>query len=284
MMIDWPTLLAAFSIGILGGAHCIGMCGGIIGALTLSTSVDQYRQRLFIIVMYNLGRILSYLLIAWIFYHLVHAVENYFALQFMRYVAGALLIAMGLYLANWWRGLVYLEKAGSVLWRFIQPLSKGLLPVETLPKALLLGAVWGWLPCGLIYSALAYSMAADNGLQAVLTMLAFALGTLPAVMASGLLAERMMALVKTSWVRKSFAVFIILFGIWTLAQTMQHAGHHGGGHGAHEHHHMDGHTESTVPMDHSSHHDHAMPVEPVAPEDASDHSSHSDDMHRHHHH
>lgn len=262
IVIDWPTLFAAFSIGILGGAHCIGMCGGIIGALTLSTSVDQYRQRFFIIVTYNLGRIASYLFIAWVFYQLIHVVENYFALQFMRYVAGVLLIAMGLYLANWWRGLVYLEKAGNYLWRLIQPLSKTLLPVDSLPKAFFLGMVWGWLPCGLIYSALAYSTAADSSVNAVLTMLAFALGTLPAVMASGLLAERLTALVKTSWVRKSFAVLIILFGVWTLMQTMQHAGHHGAGHSDHESHQHGADSQSiddssvAPPMDHSAHHNH----------------------------
>jgi sulfite exporter TauE/SafE len=278
MMIDWPTLLAAFSIGILGGAHCIGMCGGIIGALTLSTSVNQYRQRFFIIVMYNLGRISSYLFIAWVFYQLAHAIESYFALQFMRYIAGFLLIAMGLYLADWWRGLVYLERAGSVLWRYVQPFSQRLLPVDSLSKALLLGAVWGWLPCGLIYSALAYSMAADSSLQAVLTMLAFALGTLPAVMASGLLAERMMALVKTAWIRKSFAAFIILFGLWTLQQAVQHAGHHGGAHGghdgggheAHEHHHMGNDIDSATP-----------PVDSTTPEQA---SGHTEGMYSQHHH
>lgn len=248
-MIDWSTLLTAFSVGILGGAHCIGMCGGIIGALTLSAQVDQYRQRMLLIISYNMGRIASYVLIAWIFYQFFHAIEQYFSLQFMRYVAGALLIAMGLYLADWWRGLIYLEKAGSYLWRWIQPFSKKLLPVQTYPQALLLGVLWGWLPCGLIYSVLAYSSAADSGLNAMLTMLVFALGTLPAVMASGLLAERLVVLVKQSIIRKTFALLIIVFGVWTLWQTALHSGHHGSHHGQHDHH------------DHSQHHAHEMQVE-----------------------
>lgn len=222
-MIELSTLFVAFSIGLLGGAHCIGMCGGIMGALTMATSADNYRQRCYFIVAYNIGRISSYLVIAWLFYQLIDQLQFYFSLQFMRYIAGFLLIAMGLYLANWWRGLVYLEKAGHYVWRYIQPLSCRLLPVTSLHQAFLLGLVWGWLPCGLIYSALAYAMSAENSIGAVMTMLAFAIGTLPAVMASGLLAERLLMLVKHTFLRRCFAVFIIIFGVWTLIMAVQHS-------------------------------------------------------------
>jgi len=212
---DISSFFIAFSIGVLGGAHCIGMCGGIMGALTMAIDDAQYQRRFLMVVSYNLGRITSYLLIAGVFYALVSRIEDYFALSIMRTLSGFLLIAMGLYLANWWRGLVYIEKAGSYLWRYIQPLSRSLLPVTSFYQAFLLGILWGWLPCGLIYSALVYSSAAQSTAEAVMIMLAFALGTLPAVMASGLLAERLAALIKYAALRKTFAVCIIVFGIWT---------------------------------------------------------------------
>jgi len=223
--VDWVSLFVAFSIGLLGGAHCIGMCGGIMGALTMGVADTNYQKRMYFIVLYNVGRISSYLLIAWIFYLFIDRIQVYFSIQFMRFIAGLLLIAMGLYLANWWRGLVYLEKTGSYLWRYIQPFSRSLLPVKTPCQALFLGAVWGWLPCGLIYSALAYAVAAESALQAVITMLAFALGTLPAVMASGLLAERLVTLVKNTSIRQGMAVLIIVFGVWTLVIAQQHRHH-----------------------------------------------------------
>jgi uncharacterized protein len=226
---DWAALFVAFSIGLLGGMHCIGMCGGIMGALTMAVAESDYRQRLYFIVLYNVGRITSYVLIAWVFYQFVSQINDYFTFQFMRYIAGLLLIAMGLYLANWWRGLVHLEKAGSYIWRYIQPLSRVLLPVNTSYKALLLGFVWGWLPCGLIYSALAYSLTAETGLQAAMTMLAFAMGTLPAVMASGLLAERLASVIKNTFLRRGFSLLIIAFGVWTLLMAYQHS-HHVGAH------------------------------------------------------
>ena len=220
---DWGALFVAFSIGLLGGAHCVGMCGGIMGALTMVVDQSNYRRRLYFIALYNMGRIASYVLIAWVFYQFISQIHDYFAFQFVRYIAGLLLIAMGLYLANWWRGLVYLEKAGGYLWRYIQPVSRMLLPVDSPYKAVLLGFVWGWLPCGLIYSALAYSLAAETSLQATMTMLAFALGTLPAVMASGLLAERLAVIIKNTFLRRGFALMIIAFGLWTLMMAYQHS-------------------------------------------------------------
>lgn len=228
---DWMSLAVAFSIGLLGGTHCIGMCGGIMGALTMGIADTHYARRFYFILLYNIGRIASYLVIAYVFYQLVNSVQQYFALQFMRIVAGCLLIAMGLYLASWWRGLVYIEKAGGYLWRYIQPLSRSLLPVKSPLQALLLGVLWGWLPCGLIYSALAYAVSAQTAFQAVMVMLAFALGTLPAVVASGVLAERLVQWVKNAAIRQGLAVLIIIFGVWTLATALQH------GQGSHSHHH-----------------------------------------------
>jgi sulfite exporter TauE/SafE len=90
---DWAALFVAFSIGLLGGMHCIGMCGGIMGALTMAVAKSNYRRRLYFIVLYNVGRITSYVLIAWVFYQFVSQINDYFTFQFMRYIAGLLLIA-----------------------------------------------------------------------------------------------------------------------------------------------------------------------------------------------
>jgi sulfite exporter TauE/SafE len=221
---EYLSLLTAFSIGLLGGAHCIGMCGGIVGALTLGIKSDQYWLRLVLVLSYNFGRIFSYVLIAALFYLFINQIEEYFTFGFMRIIAGVLLILMGLYLADWWRGLTYLEKGGNYLWQFIRPLAKSFMPVKSIPQALLLGGIWGWLPCGLIYSALAYSATADSISYAMLIMLSFAIGTLPTVLLSGLLAERVIVVIQIKNVRIVMAVLIILFGLWTLFTAYSH--HH----------------------------------------------------------
>ncbi|MFT7490585.1 MAG: sulfite exporter TauE/SafE [Pseudohongiellaceae bacterium] len=213
---EYLEFFTAVSIGLLGGAHCIGMCGGVIGALTMAVDARDSKRRLTLIVAYNMGRISSYVLIAVLFFLLVDQLESYFALSIMRNIAGLLLIAMGLYIANWWRGLVYLEKLGAHLWRWIQPLSKTLVPVRTIWHALLLGLLWGWLPCGLIYSALVYSATASNVGQAALIMFGFALGTLPTVLLGSFMAERFISLIKAKNVRVVMALLMIIFGVWTI--------------------------------------------------------------------
>lgn len=226
---EWFWVYAsALGLGFLGGAHCIGMCGGIMAALSFAVPNQSKAQRWKILLAYNAGRISSYVLIALLAGALVQLSAGGHGLSLLRIVAGALLIAMGLYLAGWWRGLTYLEKGGSYLWRYIQPLGKKLMPVKTVPQALLLGAVWGWLPCGLIYSALAFSAAqsaSGGAVQSAAIMLAFGLGTLPAVLASGVLAERIKNWMQNRNIRTLFALSIIAFGCWTVYATLQHASH-----------------------------------------------------------
>lgn len=224
-MIDSASLAAAFGLGFLGGAHCIGMCGGIMGALSFGVADATPAKRFRILLSYNIGRILSYGLIGLLFGSLGYLLGAY---DVLRFIAGALLIAMGLHLANWWRGLIWLERGGAYLWRYVQPLGKGLMPVSNSPKALLLGSVWGWLPCGLVYSALAYASAQANPYQAAAVMVAFGIGTLPAVLAGGVMAERIKAAVQNRNIRSVFALIIIGFGCWTVYAGMphMHAHHH----------------------------------------------------------
>src|SRR4051812_9310886 len=157
-MIDWTIFLPMLTIGLVSSGHCIGMCGGIMGALSMAIPADAKKKRWAILVFYNMGRVGSYALMGLLAGFFAQEFAAMGGGEFLRVIAGLLLIAMGLYLANWWRGLTYLEKLGRYLWAYLQPLGKGLMPVNSLPKALGLGVIWGWLPCGLVYSALALAM------------------------------------------------------------------------------------------------------------------------------
>ena len=222
---EWAPLLSAFLMGLFGGAHCIGMCGGVMAALSFSIPAGEERRRLAILLFYNFGRIVSYVLIGTIAGFIGYQFSGGHGLSVLRIVAGLLLVAMGLYLANWWRGLVYLERIGGILWRLLQPLSQRLMPVRSVPAALLLGALWGWLPCGLVYTAVAFALAQASAGGAALVMLAFGLGTLPAVLAAGVFAERLQRMLQARSLRVLMAMCIILFGIWTLAGSLGLNGH-----------------------------------------------------------
>jgi len=225
-MIDLGIFLSLLTLGLVSGAHCIGMCGGIMGALTMAIPAQAKSKRWLILVAYNVGRILSY--------GLLGLLAGMFAEQFsalgggtiLRILAGILLITMGLYLADWWRGLTKLETLGRYLWVYIQPLGKRLMPVDTIPKALLLGALWGWLPCGLVYAALAMSMTQPAPLLAASAMLAFGVGTLPAVLAAGVVAQQLTRILQQRQVRMGLALVVIGFGVWTIWGATNHKHEH----------------------------------------------------------
>lgn len=217
-----PLLVSALILGLLGGGHCLGMCGGLMGALTLAIPPDQRGRRLQLLLAYNLGRILSYSLAGLLLGLAGWAIAGSKAEVVMRTVAALLLIAMGLYLAGWWSGLTRIEALGRGLWRHIQPLTRRLMPVTSIPKAVVLGGLWGWLPCGLVYSTLLWASSQGSAVDSALLMLAFGLGTWPVLLATGLAAERITALLRKRGVRMAGGLLVILFGIWTLPGPHQH--------------------------------------------------------------
>lgn len=273
-MLDWSPLTAAFLLGLFSSAHCVGMCGGIMGALSMAIPAQAKRRRWWILVSYNAGRIGSYAVIGALAGAMANQLAELGAATWLRWLAGMLLIAMGLYLADWWRGLTYLETGGRYLWAYIQPLGKSLMPVDSAQKAVLLGLVWGWLPCGLVYSALAFAMTQGQASHAGLTMLAFGVGTLPSVLATGLVAQHLGKWLRKPAVRWPLALTIILFGCWTIwggghvGHDHTHGGHEGHhvelnneiDHSHHQHdedhtrHQSDSSTSSEAPADHHHHH------------------------------
>ncbi|MBJ9975361.1 sulfite exporter TauE/SafE family protein [Pseudomonas sp. S75] len=217
-----PSIASALVLGLLGGGHCLGMCGGLMGALTLAIPPEQRSRRLRLLVAYNLGRVLSYAAAGLLLGLAGWALAGSPAVQALRLLAALLLIAMGLYLAGWWSGLTRIEALGQGLWRHVRPLATRLLPVSSLPRALLLGALWGWLPCGLVYSTLLWAASQGNAAHSALLMLAFGIGTWPVLLATGLAAERVGALLRRRPVRVAGGLLVILFGLWTLPGPHQH--------------------------------------------------------------
>ncbi|MBC3438329.1 sulfite exporter TauE/SafE family protein [Pseudomonas sp. BW16M2] len=217
-----PLLGSALVLGLLGGGHCLGMCGGLMGALTLAIPPEQRGRRLRLLLAYNLGRILSYAAAGLLLGLAGVALASSPLAIGLRVIAALLLISMGMYLAGWWSGLTRIEALGRGLWRHVQPVATRLLPVSSLPRALLLGALWGWLPCGLVYSTLLWAASQGDALHSAALMLAFGVGTWPVLLATGLAAERVGALLRKRSVRVAGGLLVILFGLWTLPGPHQH--------------------------------------------------------------
>lgn len=215
------TYISAFAAGLLGGVHCIGMCGGIVGALSFGVAQQQGGRRVYAILLaYNLARISSYAvagaLLGGVTALAVHWLDLRVLQKTLQWIAAVFMLLLGFYLAGWWMVLVRVEKIGAALWRKLEPLARRFLPVKTLPQAFLLGLLWGWLPCGLVYSVLIWSVASANALDGALLMLCFGLGTLPNLLAMGVFARQMNVWVKNSHVRQLAGMMVTGFGIWNL--------------------------------------------------------------------
>lgn len=212
------ALTTALLAGLLGSAHCLGMCGGISGLFALHSSVRGLRRQLPMALTYNAGRLVSYTILGLAVAALGSRIGGLApaAAGPVRLVAGAVIILIGLQIAFDIRALGFLERAGGVAWSRISPLAGRLLPVNTLPRALGLGLLWGLLPCGLVYSALLVAATSGRAVDGAFVMLAFGIGTTPAMVLTGLGAARLAQLMQDRRTRLGAGLLIIMLGILTL--------------------------------------------------------------------
>jgi len=158
-------LVSVFLMGLLGGVHCLGMCGGVVAMLTagLDPQVRSNPSKVALFHLnYNLGRILSYILMGVVFGLLGAVLAQTLQMssfdKALRIFSGVLMIMVGLYIGGWSSGIQLLEKFGAKFWALLQPLTKRFLPVKDLKSAFFTGLLWGGIPCGLVYGALSFAI------------------------------------------------------------------------------------------------------------------------------
>jgi sulfite exporter TauE/SafE len=225
------ALFPVFVVGLLGSVHCAGMCGGIVGALSVAPTVGRpvlvrvaaARAPVANVLAYNAGRIGSYMLAGALAGGVVqgaHAMARLPALEAGAYwLANLMLAALGLYLMDAWRGLAYIERGGQVVWRGVRPLLRKVGPLDGPARMFVAGGVWGWLPCGMVYSVLVTAMLSGSAGSGALVMLAFGLGTLPMLLGLGLLGARLRGWLASPRVRVACGVLVLGFGLLGLARA-----------------------------------------------------------------
>ena len=213
----------ATSFFLLSALHCIGMCGGIMAALTMAlpeSTRTQPARLLGFLAAYNLGRILSYTLAGALAGSLgLTLVEGSGSVELglvLRAVAALLMVFAGLHLAGWLPAVGRLERLGAPLWRRLEPVARRLVPVRTAARAALYGAVWGWLPCGLVYAMLGVAAGQATVAGGAATMAAFGAGTLPTLVITGLFATRVYRLRNRPLLQQAGGLAVALVGGATL--------------------------------------------------------------------
>lgn len=210
-------VFTAFIMGLSGAGHCLAMCGGIAGAIGVQSKLSN-------IVLYNLGRIFSYTLLGALMGGAVALIapDSPHTTMVLRWLAVFFLLALGLYYTGWWPVLSRLEQLASPLWRQIRKLA----PSNTSNRqhrgaVLLAGAVWGWLPCGLVYSALSYAAVSGTATSGALIMAAFAAGTLPAMLGAGYFSASIKAILQAQGVRTAIGILLIIYSFWTASTLIK---------------------------------------------------------------
>jgi len=220
------AFLSMFLVGLLGSTHCLGMCGGIVTALTVRLPGDRPRRMLQLA--YHAGRLATYTAAGTLAAGLGSAallLDGLLPVQIALYVAAQLmLVALGLYLLGISRYLDVFERAGRTLWRRLQPAASRLPSPGSAPRAFAYGLLWGLLPCGLVYSVLAIALVSGSLASGALIMLAFGLGTLPALLAAGTLLPGLQGMLRAQSARRAAGGIIIAFGLFglTYAGELEH--------------------------------------------------------------
>jgi sulfite exporter TauE/SafE len=235
---------SAFIIGLIGSGHCIAMCGGITTMLTSAIPNNKYdnnqqipvnaangvrsknttdSSKTMLVFCYNLGRIASYSVLGAIvgFTGSIAAKNIGLPLASLRIISAIFVILLGLYLGQWLMWLNRIEALGKRLWKHISPLASHVIPVNTPLKALGLGAIWGWLPCGLVYSTLTWALASRSIIDGASIMFFFGLGTLPALITLSVGFESIKNILVNPVLRKIMALSLILFGVYSFIVAYQ---------------------------------------------------------------
>ena len=218
-------LLSALTAGFFGSLHCVGMCGGIASALGMSMVKQQGQsfasgRALF----FQIGRLSSYSVAGYLagtFGEVLTQSEAVkFIAIFLRLLSAVFIVGLGFYLAGLFNAFTKIEKIGVPLWKKISPLTRAFLPVKNIPQAFSLGFLWGWIPCGLSYSMLLWSLSNSNAVNGALLMFAFGLGTLPAMLSLTVGARNINSLTSNLLLRKIVGFLIVLGGSYTLVLTL----------------------------------------------------------------
>ena len=212
-------IFAAVLIGWLGGVHCLGMCGGIVSALSMSVPEGR---RPALLLAYNLGRCITYIVLGALAGFMGYAGISVLGVAPLGFyiIANILLIGMGLYLMGWPLIVRPLEQGGQHLWRHIEPIARRFFPVTTPARALIVGFAWGFLPCGLVYSALATAIASANPVSGAIWMAGFALGTLPNLLLAGWMGAGLLNRMRQSALRWIAGLLVIAWGVYGLVQGL----------------------------------------------------------------
>ncbi|MEP7244031.1 MAG: sulfite exporter TauE/SafE family protein [Gammaproteobacteria bacterium] len=242
----WANALAAFSIGLLGSGHCAAMCGSLIAGHSMvrvpllarfprtsiapALSVALHAPGVSKVLLLNVGRIGSYMILAGVVAAAGGVLITPFAADLLRSIGAGLMVLIGLYIGGWSRWALAIEKYARRLFRGSHTADKSAHAHASLRRTLLSGLLWGAIPCGMVHSTVLWAGTSEHPLEAAVTMFAFGCGTLPAMLTAGLAGYQLQR--RLGHIRPVAAATLIVFGVLMfppvqrLVFPLGLAGHH----------------------------------------------------------
>ncbi len=241
----YDIIISGIILGLMGSGHCVAMCGGIISSLSITTKTaynEKSEKNISIrelnnkssswlpILLYQIGRISSYalagLLVGIVGNLFGTSVENLTPIPLLKIFSSLLIILMGINIARIPLGKFNIEIIGQYFWNLIKPLSKNLFPVDTPYKAMLLGSIWGWLPCGLVYTSLGYAASTADSLSSATFMFSFGLGTLPSTLLISAMSIKIKKVLNNLMVIRITGAIFVITGVYMLINLMSNPAAH----------------------------------------------------------
>lgn len=215
MTVDAVVLGAALLTGVVGGAHCAAMCGGIATGFTAALPRPDLRHA----IQPNVGRVLGYVaagaLVGVLGHGVVDIARSPTLMTWLRVATGATLVLIAARVLGW--GAERIEFGQGALWRMLRPLQARLLPANSTSRRLLLGVLWGWMPCGLSTTVLLTAWLQADALASALVMLAFGLGTLPLMVSLTWTGARLGRRLHQGEPRTALGGIVLVAGVLTAA-------------------------------------------------------------------
>ena len=225
-------LVAALLMGFFGSPHCLGMCGGLVTAFGLSMKDVSPAKRRALVATYHFGRLTSYA-----FLGLVAGLIGTAVLQPLmqsnsapRILLGLVLVFVGVTMLGA-PFLKNLERFGMRFWQYLSPIRQKVFPLNTFPRALSAGLLWGFLPCGLVYGALLIAVVAHNPLSGAALMFVFGLGTVPMLVATHETVGWLRDKIGRFRLRQLNGAMMVLSGLAVVFFPIAMSNMHGGGQG-----------------------------------------------------
>jgi len=227
--LDPAVISTAFLAGLLGSGHCFGMCGGIaagLGAMSPGRAIVPALQ-------FNLARLASYAALGLISASVLGGVSEWAPIgRWLRLLTALMIFMIGLRFLFDFRGLEIIERGGAGLWKKVLPVALRAGQRQDWIGRVTLGLCWGLLPCGLVYTLLLTAAATANPAGGAITMLAFGVGTLPAMLGLTAAAPALATFLEDRTVRRVIGFALLVLALWTIVMMwgstqghMDHANH-----------------------------------------------------------